>query len=170
MHVLVATDGSMDAQKAASFGIALAGPEGSVTVMTVVRVPRTLVTDLRARFGESPPAVVDIDAEYVGPTVVGGSAPQGWPGDDAVIAQYLGDKRIEFCRPIVEAVREAGGKAESMVKEGDDVADDVLAAADELDVGAIIVGSHGHGGFQGLLGSTGAKIARRATRSVLVVR
>lgn len=170
MHVLVATDGSMDAQRAAEFAIALAGSDGKVTVMTVVRVPRTLVADLRARFGETAPAVVDIDAEYVGPTVVGGSTPHGWPGDDAVIAQYLGDKRIEFCRPIVEAIRAGGGSAESTVKEGDDVADDVLATATELGADVIVVGSHGHGGFQGLLGSTGSKIARRATCPVLVIR
>lgn len=169
MHVLVATDGSMDAQKAARFATALAGPDGSTTVMTVVRVPRTLVTDLRARFGESPASVVDIDAEYVGPTVVGGSTPQGWPGDDAVVAQYLGDKRIEYCRPIVEAIRETGGKAESTVREGEDVADDVLATATELAVDVVIVGSHGHGSFQGLLGSTGSKIARRSHCPVLVM-
>lgn len=170
MHVLVATDGSMDAQKAARYAIALAGSDGEVTVMTVVRVPRTLVADLRARFGETETAVVDIDAEYVGPTVVGGATPHGWPGDDAVIAQYLGDKRVEFCRPIVEAIRAAGGSAESTVKEGDDVADDVLAVASELDADVIVVGSHGHGGFQGLLGSTGSKITRRATSPVLVLR
>jgi nucleotide-binding universal stress UspA family protein len=170
MDVLVATDGSIDPQQAAQFATALAGSEGKTTVVTVVRVPRTLLSDLRARFGESPSAMVDIDAEYVGPQVVEGSPPLGWPGDDAVIAQYLGDKRIERCRPVVEAIRAAGGTAESTVKEGDDVEDEILAAATQLGVGAIVVGSHGHGAFQGLLGSTGAKVVRRATCPVVVLR
>jgi len=170
MDVLVATDGSMDAHKAAQYAAALAGPEGKISVVTVVRVPRTLVADLRSRFGETPPALVDIDAEYVGPTVVDGSAPQGWPGDDAVVAQYLGDKRIERCRPIVEAIRAAGGTAESTVKEGDDAEAEIVSMATQLSVGAIVVGSHGRGAFQGLLGSTGAKVARRAPCPVLVLR
>ena len=170
MDVLVATDGSMDPQKAAEFALALAGPDGTTTVMTVVRVPRTLLTDLRAKFGETPSSMIDIDAEYVGPTVVDGSAPQGWPGDDAVVAQYLGDKRVERCRPIAEAIRAAGGKAESTVKEGDDADTEVVAVARQMSVGAIIVGSHGHGAFQGLLGSTGSKVVRRAPCPVLVLR
>lgn len=99
-----------------------------------------------------------------------GGTPRNWPGDDAIVAQYLGDKRIERCRPIVEANRSLGGTAESVVREGDDVASDIIALAAEVGVDVIVVGSHGGGKFQGLLGSTGAKIVRRAACPVLVIR
>lgn len=170
MHVLVATDGSIDTDKAATFAASLAGPDGSTTVATIVRVPRALVTDLRQKYGASSGPSVDADAEYVGAPSGGGGVRPSWPGDDAVIDQYLGDKRIEFCRPIVLAIREAGGTAESVVREGDDPAADIINLADELDADAIVVGSHGHGGFQGLLGSTGAKLVRRSPCPVLVIR
>jgi hypothetical protein len=39
MHVMIATDGSIDSKKAASLAAGLAG-EGQVTVYTVVEVPR----------------------------------------------------------------------------------------------------------------------------------
>ena len=46
MHVLVATDGSMNVERAATFANALAG-DGTTTVATVIRVPRQLVQELR---------------------------------------------------------------------------------------------------------------------------
>ena len=55
--------------------------------------------------------------------------PQGWPGDDAMIEQYLGKKRIELAKPLVSGIRELGAKAESVVREGDDVEDDLMALA-----------------------------------------
>ena len=114
MHVLVATDGSLDPQKAADFATSLAGSDGSTTVATIVRVPRMLLTDLRRDYGEMSGVAVGSDAEYVGSPSVDTGTPRGWPGDDAVIDQYLGDKRIERCRPIVTAVRDAGGTADSV--------------------------------------------------------
>ena len=170
MHVLVATDGSIDTDKAASFALALAGTDGTTTVATIVRVPRTLITDLRAQFGESSPVAVDSDAEYVGAPSGAGGTPRSWPGDDAVVAQYLGDKRVAVCRPIVEAIRAGGGNAESIVREGDDPADDIVALAGELEADVVVVGSHGHGAFHGLLGSTGSKLVRRSPYPVLVIR
>jgi len=170
MHVLVATDGSIDPKKAAEFASSLAGSDGSTTVATIVRVPRTMLSDLRKDYGEMSGVNVGSDAEYVGSPSVDTGTPRGWPGDDAVIDQYLGDKRIERCRPIVEAIREAGGVAESVVREGDDTASDLINLAKEVGADTIVIGSHGRHGFQGLLGSTGSKIVRRAECPVLVVR
>ncbi len=170
MHVLVATDGSMDIDKAADFSVALAGEAGTTTVATVVRVPRRLVQELRLQYGDQPPVSVETDAEYVGAPKVESHFERSFPGDDALVDQYLGDKRIEFCRPVVEAIRLRGGTATSTVREGDEVEDTLLALADELEADVIVVGSHGHGAFQGLLGSTGAKLVRRSPLPVLVIR
>lgn len=170
MHVLIATDGSMDIDKAATFAIALAGEGGSTTVATVVRVPRRMVQELKSKYGDQPPVTADSDAEYVGSPTVPDTLERGWPGEDAMIERYLGDKRIEYCRPVVEAIRLRGGEASSIVQENDEVEEALLDLIDELDADVIVVGSHGHGAFVGLLGSTGAKLVRRSPVPVLVLR
>lgn len=170
MHVLVATDGSSSIDEMAKFAYALAGPDGTTTVATVVPVPRQLVAQLREQWGEPAPVSVDTDAEYVGAPEVAGAMAKSWPGDDAVVDQYLRNKRVEVCNPVREAIREFGGSAESKVSEGTDIASEIMVIAGSIDADVIVIGSHGHGAFQGLLGSTGAKLVRRAKRPVLVLR
>ena len=46
----------------------------------------------------------------------------------------------------------------------------IEAMAKELDVDLVVIGSHGHGAIDRILGSTAAKIVNHADRSVLVVR
>ena len=170
MHVLVATDGSIDVDRAADFAVALSGDSGSTTVATVVQVPRRLVADLKAQYGDQPPVSVESDGEYVGSPHSGAALEKGWPGDDALIDRYLGDKRVEICKPVVEAIRLRGGEATSTVSEGDEVEETLISLVSELGADVIVVGSHGHGAFQGLLGSTGAKLVRRSPVPVLVIR
>ncbi|MEN8237576.1 MAG: universal stress protein [Actinomycetota bacterium] len=170
MHVLVATDGTLDIDKAALFATSLAGDQGSTTVATIVRIPRRLLEELRSKWGSQGAVRVDSDAEYVGSPKADTSIEKSWPGDDAVIEQYLGNKRVEAAKPVAEAIRARGGAAESTVREGDDVEDAIMALRKELDADVIVIGSHGHGAFQGLLGSTGAKLVRRAEVPVLVIR
>lgn len=170
MHVLVATDGTMEVDRTATFAVALAGEGGTTTVATIVRIPRRLLQELRVQWGAHSGVKVDSDAEYVGSPNVEMQMPKDWPGDDSVIDQYLGNKRVELARPVVLGIREIGGKAESIVREGDDIEDDLMALASELKVDVIVIGSHGHGAFQGLLGSTGAKLVRRSPVPVLVIR
>jgi nucleotide-binding universal stress UspA family protein len=170
MHVLVATDGTLDIEKAALFATSLAGSEGTITVATIVRIPRRLLEELRSKWGAQTGTRIDADAEYVGSKRVDTSTPKSWPGDDAVIEQYLGNKRVEIARPVVDAIRAMDGTAESVVREGDDVEDEIMDLRKELDADVIVIGSHGHGAFQGLLGSTGAKLVRRAHVPVMVIR
>ena len=47
MHVLVATDGKLDPNRVADFAVRLAGSDGMVTVVTVIEIPRRLLSDLR---------------------------------------------------------------------------------------------------------------------------
>lgn len=170
MQVLIATDGSMDIDRAADFAVALAGDAGATTVVTVVQVPRRLVADLKAQYGDQPPVSVETDAEYVGAPRSGAVLEKGWPGDDALIERYLGDKRVQICKPVVDAIRLRGGDASSTVEESDEVEETVMRLARDISADVIVVGSHGHGAFQGLLGSTGAKLVRRSPVPVLVIR
>ena len=48
--------------------------------------------------------------------------------------------------------------------------DGLCRSARELDVDLIVIGSHGYGGLDRLLGTTAAKVVNHADRNVLVVR
>jgi nucleotide-binding universal stress UspA family protein len=170
MNVLVATDGAMDIDRAADFACALAGEGGSTVVVTIVRIPRRLVPELRAQYGDQPPVAVDSDAEYVGSPTGPATFERSYPGDDAMVDRYLGDKRAELCKPIVDAIRLRGGTAKAKVVEGDDVEDGILDMAEARGVDVIVVGSRGGSSFGGLLGSTSAKVVRRSPVSVMVLR
>jgi nucleotide-binding universal stress UspA family protein len=170
MHVLIATDGTMNIDTTTRFATALAGQDGETTVANIVRIPRLLVQDLRSRYVKHPGVTVDSDAEYVGAPTVDTSTPRGWPGDDAVIEQYLNNKRAEIADPVLEAIQATGASAKSIVREGDDVEADIMNLAIEIGADVIVIGSHGHNAFQGLLGSTGAKLVRRSPVPVLVLR
>ena len=170
MHVLIATDGTMNIDVTTRFVTALAGEGGETTISSIVRIPRQLLQDLRSQYGEQSGVRVDADAEYVGAPAVDTSTPQGWPGDDAVIEQYLNNKRAEITDPVLEAIQATGAKARSIVREGDDVEQDIMDLATEIGAEVIVIGSHGHNAFQGLLGSTGAKLVRRSPVPVLVLR
>ena len=170
MHVLVATEGCADVGETAKFAHALAGEDGTTTVATIVPVPRQLVTQLREQWGEPTPITVDTDAEYVGAPGTAGGMERSFPGDDALIDQYLGNKRVEYCKPIATAIRDLGGDAESLAVEGTEISKHIMDVANDISADVIVIGSHGIGGFQGLLGSTGAKLVRRAKRPVLVLR
>ncbi len=52
VHVLAATDGSLETEEAASFAASLADENGKVTVLTVVEIPRKMLQDLRDVMGE----------------------------------------------------------------------------------------------------------------------
>lgn len=168
MHVLVATDGQLDAAAVAKFSAPLAGPDGTVTVLTVIEVPRAMLQELQSHFSDQePPQLRMVDSETVATEAP--QNPRSWPGDDAIIQQYLDNKREQICTPLVAALDAAGVTATSRVVEGQ--ADrGILATAEELDADVIIIGAHGSGFFEGLLGSTGAKVTRLANRPVLLLR
>lgn len=48
--------------------------------------------------------------------------------------------------------------------------DAICSEAKELDVDLVVIGSHGYGGVDRLLGTTAARVVNHADRSVLVVR
>jgi len=170
MHVLIATDGTMDVEKASKFGTALAGPNGRVTVLTIIEVHRNLLRDLRAIYGERHPPRIDQDAEYVSVRSTDTSPDAGWPGDDEMIARYLDQQREARTETLVAELSETGVEVEVVALEGENAASGIIAVAKDLGAEVVVLGSHGSGLFEGLLGSTGTKLARRAPCPVLVLR
>jgi nucleotide-binding universal stress UspA family protein len=170
MHVLVATDGELDTAAAADFAATLAGGDGRVTALTVVEVPRAFLNDVRAHWGvEEGPNVV-ADYTYVETPKVHQEGPTGWPGDDALIERYLSDKLLRNTAPLVRALEARGIETDARVVESENVAPTIIEQPVALDAEVVVIGSHGQGLFQGLLGSTGTKIVRRSPRPVLLLR
>jgi nucleotide-binding universal stress UspA family protein len=170
VHVVIATDGTMDVDAAGRFATVMAGPDGRVTVLTIVEVNRNLLRSLRAIYGERHPPTVDSDAEYVGVQTAGSPPDASWPGDDEMIARYLDQQRESRTAPLVASLEAAGADVAVMAREGEDPAAGILAAVREAEADVVVVGSHGSGLFEGLLGSVGTKVARRAPCPVLVLR
>lgn len=170
MHVLVATDGNLDPDAVAAFAGPLAGPDGKVTVLTIIAIPRRLLSDLRRVYGERSPVEVEGDAEYIGMATEGGDAPVGWPGDSEMVGQYLSAKEQERCEPIAATLRAAGANVETRVDEGEHIARTIIGEIPAMEVDVLVIGSHGEGRFEGVLGSTGMKLARHSPCPVLVLR
>ncbi len=169
MHVLVATDGTLDITTVSDFATALAGPDGRVTVLTVVEVPRAFLQDMRTQWGVAAGSGVLADDEYVETPAVPQPPSRSWPGDDALINRYLDDKREMYTDPLVRALTEKGVAAEGLVVESENVAKTILDQIDALEADVVVIGSHGQGLFQGLIGSTGTKIVRRSSKPVLLI-
>ena len=169
MHVLVATAGELDPGAASDFAVALSGGD-TISVLTVIEIPRRLLHDLRGVMGEQPAAVVDRDVEYVDAPTASSGTPRGWPGDDEMISRYLENKRIQYTQPVIDAVAKQGAEANGVVVEGEDAATAILDYVASNDTEALIIGSHGQGVFQGLLGSTGTKLVRRSPVPVVLIR
>jgi nucleotide-binding universal stress UspA family protein len=170
VNVLVATDGQLDPELVGSFAKPLAGSGGSVTVLTVIEIPRRLLAELRSHYGAMEGAIVDRDAEYVGGALPVDTAPTGWPGDDAVLHRYLDDKRVEYTGPTVTHLEAMGVDVRGEVVEGENAAATILGMLKESDFDVVVIGSHGQGLFEGLLGSTGTRLTRHAPCPVLVLR
>ena len=145
MHVLVATDGNLDPETVAEFAAPLAGQGGRVTVMTVIAIPRRLLTELRGVFGERAAADVEGDAEYVGMTKETGTPPSGWPGDTEMIERYLADKLEQRCGPIAAALVSKGVSVDTKVVENEKISKTIIAECTDIGADLLVIGSHGEG-------------------------
>jgi nucleotide-binding universal stress UspA family protein len=171
MNVLVATDGRLDPAAAADAATRLAGEEGRITVLTVVEVPRGLLADLRAVYGEShEPQPIDQNIEYAGHTTARSSLSPSWPGDEEMIKRYIENQTHRRTADLVEALRHRGAQPEVVTIESENVAGEILSLAAELHADFICVGTHGQGAFDGLMGSTSTKVSRRAHCAVVLLR
>ncbi len=170
MNVLIATDGSMDVPAAAAAARRLAGDEGRVVILTVVEIPRRVLEGLRAVYtapppvremGENPALVTPAEPPVMNPE---------WPGDDAIIARYVHNQVTQRTAELAEALAAEGVDAQVVGREGEDPTSEILEAIDEFGVEVVCLGSHGRNRLDGLLGSVGNKVARRAPCSVLLIK
>ena len=170
MHVMVATDGSLDAAQTAVLAARLAGEDGRVTVCTVVEVPRQLLNEFRAAAGAF---------DSIWPTSMSTwhivkprrRCACGELGRRRRVRGELRqpgrcdtDERIG-CRwkPSAPTSPLSGSRAKTRSRS-------VLEAVNEHAPDVLCVGTHGAGLFEGLLGSMSTKLARLAPCSVMLIR
>jgi len=170
MKVVIATDGKVDPTRAANMGAALAGAGGSVSVLTVVEVPRGIIAAMRDAAEEGDGAVarqVNVGHSHL---TAGDAEPTHWIGDDAAVERYVAARTTEATADLIDALGARDVEADLIVRESENAASTIIDAAAEMGADVLIIGTHGLGRFEGLLGSISTKLARRAGCSVLLVR
>lgn len=166
MHVMIATDGSLEPEATATLATRLAGTDGRVTVVSVVEVPRQILEELRAA---ATPDIETGDVEYR--RIQAADTPVStWVGDDAFVENYVSRVVSTRTDELVAELERIGTAVDVVGLEGESAARSVLDAVNEDEPDVLVLGTHGSGRFEGLLGSLSTKLARLAPCSVLLVR
>lgn len=124
MHVLIATAGALDPEAVVDFARCMVGADGSATVATVVRVPRSFLAELGHEEGWNP-LVDQPDLRCA----------------EAAVAEYVEERGRRIVAPVVAALRRAGIVPEVRFLEGDDPVPVLSALAAELGADAFVVGA-----------------------------
>jgi nucleotide-binding universal stress UspA family protein len=147
MRIVVATDGSAEAKVAAQTAAELVANSGS----------ELHIVHVRPRIASHSPGY------YVGPEVVEHAQHKEQEHLDRE-AQRLLDTQVEQVRAV------GGSGAQGHLRIGRS-AEEIVALAEELGVGLIVMGSRGLGGLKrALMGSVSDSVVHHAHCSVLVVR
>jgi nucleotide-binding universal stress UspA family protein len=149
-HVLVATDGSGQSLKAARYVRTLLPPPALDRVSVVAVVRPLAAVPFASDFGEEEQAARDRDRDPTGLSF------------RAAATEAVERMAAEF--------RETVDQVDAYVRAGTP-ADEIVRAADELDVDLIVVGGRGKGAVEAmLLGSVAYRVLHHAPCPVLVTR
>ena len=147
--VLLATDGSRDAELAATTAVDLANSTRSDLHIVLVEEEAYAYDDPSHR----------------------SAVPRGYPTTDTELEHELDQQARTRLDVEVEKVRSAGGTvAEAHLRVGAAAAE-IVALAENIGAGLIVIGSRGLGGIRrALMGSVSDSVVRHAHCPVLVVR
>jgi nucleotide-binding universal stress UspA family protein len=177
LNILVATDGTLDPERAAD-AVARSHVDGDqVTVFTAMSVP----TEFLRGLGNSGVAEASQIAREAGQTLFAGDrAAERLAGSmtqktaaksDSPFLHAMATAAGERTKPIVDALKERGIQVKATWQGTEaKTANTILAKLKEIDADLLIIGSHGRGQFEGRLGSTGTKLVRLSPASVFVIR
>jgi len=151
MRMLIATAGVLSPESVAFFAERLAGREGSVRVITVIEVPRSFLDEIRG------------DAWHP----LSEDSPSWSSEEDALIARYVEERGHRLTDPLLAALRARGIEATVTYLEGEDPADTILAAAEEMRADVVVLGATKH--LFAEWESVSARVLRDTRRPVLVI-
>jgi len=151
MHVLVATAGALSPEPVVEFSRHLIGGTGHVTVTTVVEVPRDFLDDLES--DDWHPLRDGADSDH----------------KEDIVAAYLSERGSRLTDPILQALAAARIPCEARVLEGADPAAAISAAADDMNVDVVILGTTKQIFDFDAWESVSARVMLESGRPVLVV-
>ncbi len=151
MHVLVATAGALSPEPVVEFARHLIGGTGSVTVTTVVEVPRSFLEDL--------------DADNWHPLHDSNNREPA----ESVVDAYLKERGHRITDPLRHALEGARIPCDVRVLEGADPAAEISKAADELGADVVILGATKQIFDRDAWESVSARVMIESGRPVLVV-
>lgn len=174
MHILVATDGVLDPERAADKVARLYREGDTVEVFTAINVPTDFLRGLGDSGIESASRIALEAAQGLGDRaaeqLAEKSGHQTLHGDSPVL-KALASTAKERTKPVVDALAAVDVPANSTWATSDNrTARSIITRIKSHDAGLLVIGSHGHGRFEGLLGSTGTKLVRLSPVAVLVVK
>jgi nucleotide-binding universal stress UspA family protein len=126
VHVLVATTGVLPPAAVADFcDLMVADGVGSITVMTVIQVPRTFLTTLD---DEERRSLLEDDSFRHDQA-------------EAKAARYLEERGRRIVDPLISALAARSRTATIRLVEGDDPAEAIIATAQDVGADAIVMGA-----------------------------
>jgi len=125
VRILIATTGVLPAAPVADLCQRLHSDDGSVTVMTVVRVPRSFLESLDD----------DVRRSFLD------DAPIGSSDAEAKAARYLEERGQKAVEPIVAGLHAVGLDTDVRFVEGDDPAEAIINTADEVGANLVMMGA-----------------------------
>ena len=173
----MATDGTLDPDRAAD-AVARCHDEGDrVFVFTALNVPADFLRGLGrsgvkvaadiAREAGHPMSSGDRAAERLAPVR---RVSETQPDDSGILTAMSGSATART-QPILDALAKRGIAGEGLWRTTENqTARAIIQTAAAHDCDLVIIGSHGGGRFDGLLGSTGTKVVRRCPADVFVLR
>lgn len=170
MKVLIASDGGLDADKTAETAARLCGSDGTITVLTAVEIPRSMIDGLRQAYEENRPPPVDTDAEYVSARSEPSTIAANWPGDDAFLERFVNDETDRRLGDLIQALQDRQISPTVRSIESENPAQAILTEIGAGGYDCVVIGAHGQGRFDGLIGSVGTKVVRRSPVTVVVSR
>lgn len=152
MHVLVATAGALNPQPVVDFSRHLIGGTGSVTIATVVEVPRSFLEEINRVDWHPLRDSTDVATP-----------------DDAVITEYLEERAMRVTEPLRLALEQAMIPCDLLVLEGDDPAEAISRAASALNVDVVVLGATKQIFDRDAWESVSSKVMLESGKAVLVV-
>ncbi|HUF14268.1 MAG TPA: universal stress protein [Acidimicrobiia bacterium] len=125
MRILIATTGVLPAAPTAQFCSQLIGDQRSVTVMTVIRVPRSFLEALDD----------DVRRSFLD------DAPDQESSEEEKAAAYLEERGRRAVDPICAALAAEDIECDIRFVEGDDPAEAIISTAQQMDAEMVVMGA-----------------------------